>query len=59
MASIRGPLLPIIRRGGAGGAGISTASWACTCLPSSVTRSPASSRRMIVKDSSKRDTRWS
>ena len=29
MASIRGPLLPIIRRGGAGGAGISTASWAC------------------------------
>ena len=57
--SMRGPLEPIISGGGDAGRGRRTASSACQKRPSSVTRSPASSPRMIAQASSKRPTRRS
>ena len=56
---MRGPLEPSISGTGRAGFGSSTTSSAEWNVPSSVTRSPASSPRMIVNASSKRDTRLS
>ena len=57
--SIRSPFEPIISGIRRPGGGSSTRSSADQNRPASVTRSPASIRRTISNDSSKRDTRWS